>query len=64
MAETSPLKSGPSTIKGAGSVYESPMAAPRDPLLIMGNNTSTAKKVVVPPLNFDKVFEQQRLILE
>ena len=26
--------------------------------------TSSMKKHIVPPLNFDKVFEQQRLILE
>ena len=58
MANQSPLKSGPSTVKGA-SVYESPNKANGSPQL-----TSSMKKIIVPPLNFEKVFEQQRLIME
>ena len=54
MVNQSPLKSGPSTMNG--SAYESPMRVP--------GTSSTSKKVVVPRLNFEKVFEQQRLILE
>ena len=58
IANQSPLKSGPSTIKG-GSTYESPQTKSHGFEL-----TSSMKKLIVPPLNFDKVYEQQRLILE
>lgn len=63
MVNQSPLKSGPSTVKGATSVYESPNKE-------LGGaagtelTSSMKKTIVVPPLNFEKVFEQQRLILE
>ena len=54
MANQSPLKSGPSTVKGT-SVYESPnKGGSCSPLML----SSSMKKIVVPPLNFEKVFEQ------
>ena len=52
MADQSPLKSGPSTVKGA-SVYESP----NKEAAIIQDLSSSMKKIVVPPLNFEKVFE-------
>ena len=54
MANQSPLKSGPSTVQGT-SVYESPNKS--HGLTIM-DLTSSMKKIIVPPLNFEKVFEQ------
>ena len=53
MATKSPLISGPSTIKGV-SVYESPNKITD---MSPADLTSSMKKIVVPPLDFKKVFE-------
>ena len=54
MIEQSPLKSGPSTMIGSQNQSPSPERA----------FTSSQKKIHIPTLNLEKVFEQQRKILE
>ena len=56
MANQSPLKSGPSTVNGGGSTYESPLIKVNN--LAALEPTSSMKKHLVPPLNFEKVYEQ------
>ena len=52
MIEQSPLKSGPSTVNGS-------------PEMPFGSSVKKSeKKVAVPVLNLEPVFEQQRRILE
>ena len=60
LAQQSPLKSGPSTVNGGGSTYESPQKIGG----ALPELTSSIKKHMVPPLDFARVFEQQRLILQ
>ena len=54
MIEQSPLKSGPSTVIGSQNMSPSPDRG----------FTSSQKKVHIPMLNLEKVFEQHKKILE
>ena len=50
----SPLKSGPSTVQKGHETYESPSKFGANGLSEL---TSSMKKAIVPPLNFERVFE-------